>query len=81
MSDKSYLKNQIKLVSLNARDTFTQDEFEKYMELVSYINEIDRLAPSKVKEDIILKKEFLAKKKQAKKELSAMVKLHADCRI
>ena len=61
MSDKSYLKNQIKLVSLNARDTFTQDEFEKYMELVSYINEIDRLAPSKVKEDIILKKEFLAK--------------------
>ena len=77
MSDKSYLKNQIKLVSLNARDTFTQDEFEKYMELVSYINEIDRLALSKVKEDIILKKEFLAKKKQAKKELSAMVKLHA----
>lgn len=77
MSDKSYLKNQIKLVSLNARDTFTQDEFEKYMELVSYINEIDRLAPSKIKEDIILKKEFLVKKKQAKKELSAMVKLHA----
>ena len=77
MSDKSYLKNQIKLVSLNARDTFTQDEFEKYMELVSCINEIDRLAPSKEKEDIILKKEFLAKKKQAKKELSAMVKLHA----
>lgn len=76
MSDKSYLKNQIKLVSLNANDMFTEEEFEKYMEVISYVNEIDRLETSRETEDIIKKKEFVKLKKKASEELSHLISQH-----
>ena len=76
MSEKSYLKNQIKLVSLNANDTFTNDEYEKYMEVVSYVNEIDRMDKSQSTEDAVLKKELIAKKKEASKELTKLIQSH-----
>ena len=76
MSDKSYLKNQIKLVSLNANDTFTNDEYEKYMEIISYVNEIDQLDKSKAVEDAIKKKDLVARKKKASAELSKLIALH-----
>ena len=76
MSDKSYLKNQIKLVSLNANDTFTNDEYDKYMEIISLVNEIDRLDASDNQEDIIKKKELIAIKKKASSELTEMIKQH-----
>ena len=67
MSEKSYLKNQIKLVNLNANYMFTNDEYDKYMEIISYVNEIDRLDESQTTEDAIRKKDLIAKKKQASK--------------
>jgi len=76
MSEKSYLKNQIKLVSLNANDMFTNDEYEKYMELISYINEIDKLDRSPNVEDAVRKKELIVKKKHASSELSKLVSEH-----
>ena len=76
MSNKSYLKNQIKLVSLKANDMFTDDEFEKYMEVISYINEIERLDNSESVEAAIKKKELLAQKERASAELSNMIRLH-----
>ena len=76
MSEKSYLKNQIKLVSLNANDTFTQDEFDKYLEIISYVNDIDRLDQSDRQEDAVKKKELIALKKIASNELSTLIKQH-----
>ena len=77
MSDKSYLKNQIKLVSLNANDMFTNEEYEKYMEIISYVNEIDRLDQSKDPADVLAKKDLIAQKKEASKQLSNMIAKHA----
>ena len=76
MSEKSYLKNQIKLVSLNANDMFTNDEFDKYLEIISYVNEIDKLDISPTIEDVLKKKELVAKKKHAKRELSELIRQH-----
>ena len=76
MSEKSYLKNQIKLVNLNANDMFTNDEYDKYMEIISYVNEIDRLDESQTTEDAIRKKDLIAKKKQASKELTNLIRQH-----
>ena len=68
MSNKSYLKNQIKLISLNANDAFTEDEWDLYMKIISYVNEIDKLEPDqKVK-----KKELIAEKKKTSSALSKL---------
>lgn len=77
MSEKSYLKNQIKLVSLNANDTFTSDEYDKYVEIISYVNEIDKLDNSKLPEDVIRKKDLIIRKKKASAELTEMIQRHA----
>jgi len=76
MSEKSYLKNQIKLVSLNANDTFTDEEYDKYLEIISYVNEIDKLDASELTEDAVRKKELIAKKKIASSKLSQMICKH-----
>ena len=76
MSEKSYLKNQIKLVSLNANDTFTDEEHEKYMEVVSYINEINRLDKSKNPEDKARKKELINLKESVSDELTRIIAKH-----
>jgi hypothetical protein len=55
---------------------FTEEEYEKYIEIISYVNEIDKLDGSKVVEDAIKKKELIAKKKIASKELSAIILEH-----
>ena len=76
MSEKSYLKNQIKLISLNANDMFTEEEHEKYMEIISYVNEIDKLETSNLAEDAVKKKNLIAKKKIASGELSRLINKH-----
>lgn len=76
MSEKSYLKNQIKLVSLNASDTFTDEEHEKHMEIISYVNEIDRLENSDDPDDAVKRKQLIAKRKKASKELTELIRRH-----
>lgn len=76
MSDKSYLKNQIKLVSLNANDMFTKEEFDKYLEVVGFVNEIDRLDTSDDVQETITKKDLIAQKKNASNELTELIKQH-----
>lgn len=76
MSEKSYLKNQIKLISLNATDTFTEDEHSIYMNIISLVNEIDRLDISRDTEDIIKKKELIAQKKKLSSDLSDLIAEH-----
>lgn len=77
MANKSYLKNQVKLVSLNANDLFTDDEWDKYMEIISFANEIDKLDIDKTPEAVVLKKELIAQKKKCSQELADMIKQHA----
>jgi len=76
MSDKSYLKNQIKLVSLNANDTFTNDEFDKWHELIDIINEIDKLDKCNTQEEAVRRKDLIALKKKTSAELREIIKLH-----
>lgn len=70
MSDKSYLKNQIKLISLNANDTFTEDEWDLYMQIISLVNRIDQMETSPEKKDLI------AEKKKTSAELKKLIASH-----
>ena len=74
MSEKSYLKNQIRLVSLTNYDLFTDEEHELYMKIVDAKNELNRLANKDPANEKIpwLKKQ----KKDAVDKLVALVKLH-----
>lgn len=75
MSEKSYLKNQIRLVSLTSYDLFTDQEYDLYMKIVEAKNELNRLANKDPANDKIpwLKQQ----KKKAVEELIAMVKQHS----
>ena len=77
MSDKSYLKNQIKLVSLNANDMFTDEEYEKYMEVIELSNTVEGLKKDKSPEAIAKKNMLIAKRKQASAELGSIIQKHA----
>ena len=76
MSEKSYLKNQIKLVSLDTNDMFTDDEHDKYMEVVELSNEIGRLRKERTPENIVKKKEVIEQKKHSISELNELIKQH-----
>lgn len=76
MTEKSYLKNQIKLVSLNANDMFTNEEYDKYLAIIALVNEIDRLDMSQDAEDTIRKKGLIVEKKKLSNELTALIKQH-----
>lgn len=76
MSEKSYLKNQIKLVSLNANDLFTDQEYEIFMEICELMNEIDKMDADPNADKVQLKA-LIAKKKAKSKLLTQTVKKHA----
>jgi len=76
MSDKSYLKNQIRLISLNANDMFTNEEYDKYMEIIAFVNEINRLDQSEDPADVVKKKELIAQKKIASHQLTNLIQKH-----
>ena len=75
MSDKSYLKNQIRLVSLTNYDLFTDKEYDLYMKIVEAKNELNRLANKDPTNDKIpwLKEQ----KKKAIDDLVSLVEKHA----
>lgn len=75
MSEKSYLKNQIRLVSLTNYDLFTDQEYDLYMKIVETKNELNRLANKDPTNDKVpwLKQQ----KKEAVDRLVATIKLHA----
>jgi hypothetical protein len=75
MSEKSYLKNQIRLVSLTNYDLFTDQEYDLYMQIVETKNELNRLANKDPTNDKVpwLKQQ----KKKAVSDLVSLVKKHA----
>lgn len=76
MSDKSYLKNQIRLVSLNANDLFTDQEHEVFMEVCDLVHKLEKMDADE-NADQLLKKELIAKRKEKSALLTALIKQHA----
>lgn len=74
MADKSYLKRQIRLVSLNASDFFTDEEYAMYMELCKLSNEIDKVESDKSK--ILLQKTLIDEKKATSKKFAQLIAKH-----
>lgn len=74
MSVKSYLKEQIRLVTLSGYDLFTEKEYELYMQIIELGNELDKLYESDAPDEE--KKPLLDKKKELKKKLEKVVRKH-----
>ena len=79
MGQKTYLKNQIRLISLNAYDLFTDKEFNIYMEVCDLAHEIDKLDNAENKTDELqwAKTTLIARRKAKSAELSAEIAKHA----
>ena len=76
MSIKTYLQEQIRLVSLSSYDLFTDEELESYMKIIELKNELDTLG--KNPEDDEKRKEIFEKKSKLKESLEAVILSHAD---
>lgn len=76
MSVKTYLQEQIRLVSLSSYDLFTQEEYDCYMKIVDQKNELEKL----IEEGADKQKQspFIEKKNELKKELEGLIQKHAD---
>ena len=78
---KSYLSNQIRLLTFTTYDLFTDKEMQIYQKMVEQINEMNKLDYESRKNGTKLEKgikaPFLEKKKQYQKELDEEIKRHA----
>lgn len=76
MSVKSYLKNQIRLVSLNANDLFTDQEHEIFLEICDLVHEIEKM-DNDPNADQMERKKMIEKRKQKSAFLTEVIKSHA----
>ena len=76
MSVKTYLQEQIRLVSLSSYDLFTEDEYNLYMEIIQQKNELDKLDEDCAEKDE--KQPIIDKKNSLKAKLEALILSHAD---
>lgn len=78
---KSYLSQQIKLMTITTTDLFTYDEFDLYQRIMALMVEMDMVdAEAKknhVKPDAERKAKLLAEKKSVQAELDQMIREHA----
>jgi len=74
LSVKTYLQEQIRLVSLSSNDLFTEEEYELYMQIVEQKKELDKL--DEIKADKEEKQPFILKKNELKTELETLVIQH-----
>ena len=76
MSVKTYLQEQIRLVSLSSYDLFTDEEYDLYMQIIEQKNELDRLNEEGV--DKLLQQPFINKKNELKRKLEKLILEHKD---
>ena len=76
MSIKTYLQEQIRLVSLSSTDLFTDEEYELYMEIMRQKNELDKLQEEGA--DKVKQRPFIEKKEVLKQDLEKKIASHAD---
>ena len=77
---KTYLSNQIKLVSLSTTDLFTEQEYALYKQIVEHINAIEEetfALKRDSKRDPTVRLDLLANKKQLQKDLAALIAKHS----
>lgn len=81
MSKKSYLCQQIKLMTLTTTDLFTDKEFVLYQKIMSLMTEMDAIdseaSRNHVKPDAVRKQNLLAEKKSVQAELDQLIKEHS----
>lgn len=75
MSVKSYLQEQIRLVSLSGYDLFTEEEHDLYMKIIEIGNELDKLYDANALDES--KQPLLDKKSGLKKDLEALIRKHS----
>ena len=71
--DLSYLENQIKLVSLNTYDLFTDEEFAMYMRIIEFAKQISKLNKKTDMEARVL---LIEQKRELIREFNDLVKQH-----
>ena len=71
MSVKTYLQEQIRLVSLSSYDLFTEDEYSIYMQIIELKNELDKIDEKDEKRERII-----SDKNKLKENLEALIKKH-----
>lgn len=76
LSVKTYLQEQIRLVSLSSYDLFTEEEYDLYMKIIEQKNELDKLDENG--EDKEKRRPFIEKKKELKEQLEKAILAHAD---
>ena len=79
-SKKTYLSNQINLVSLSSVDLFTSQEYELYKQIISLINDIEQECCALKEEsgrDPTVKLDLVAKKKETQQQLAKTIAAHA----
>lgn len=75
MSVKTYLQEQIRLVSLSSYDLFTDEEFDLYMEIIRHKGELDKMDEQHADKDE--KQEIINKKNRLKRKLETLIISHA----
>ena len=75
MGQKSYLKNQIRLVSLNANDLFTDREYEIFMSVCDLVHEIEKLEEDK-DADVTQRRRLIEQRKKKSALLTEEIKKH-----
>lgn len=77
MSVKTYLQEQIRLVSLSSYDLFTDDEYDLYMQIIAEKKKLNEMDEQNIKGgeewEAVIKK-----KNEIKKELESLVLKHSD---
>jgi len=76
MSVKTYLQEQIRLVSLSSYDLFTDEESDLYMQIIEQKKELDRLDEEKAENE--KRKPFIEKKNALKVQLEKLILSHED---
>ena len=76
MSVKTYLQEQIRLVSLSSYDLFTEEESELYMKIIEQKNALDILDEENAEKE--RRRPFIEKKNELKTELEKMILAHED---
>ena len=76
MSVKTYLQEQIRLVSLSSYDLFTEEEYDLYMKIIAQKNELDKLDEENAENE--KRRPFIEEKNRLKELLEKAILFHAD---
>ena len=76
MSVKTYLQEQIRLVSLSSYDLFTDEEFDLYMQIIALKNKLDVIDDEDARQEE--RRSILNEKKVLKSKLEYLITKHSD---